>query len=289
MHHRTGVVVVNVVGTAITNTEITAFEVVAELYANTGEFAIIGVAGDTHTHGETANNDIVICRSLIKEVMILHFTPVVGGEETVQLKFAVVFISSINPGKGFAVHGHMGFQLSIEPYSWGHLGVRVDTETESHGIVMVVVRIFENIVIRWHGAGTEIIHEGSIFEHLIFQLVYPHTQVIQFIGIISGQFIQRSLLVCGEGIFLRHEAGYNLSHFITGNIFISFKGSIRITINDAFVGQLADSLVGPVVWGYVREGIAITKEVVSMSAARAAPKGKRFMKFPFRMKILRLY
>ena len=31
------------------------------------------------------------------------------------------------------------------------------------------------------------------------------------------------------------------------------------------------------------------EEVVSMSAARAAPRGKRFMKIPFRMKILRLH
>ena len=120
---------------------------------------------------------------------------------------------------------------------------------------MVVVGIFENIVIRRHGAGAEIIYECGILEYLIFQLIYPHTQVIQFIGIISGQFIQRSLLVCGEGIFLRHEAGYNLAHFIAGDIFVALKSSIRITINDAFVGQLADSLVGPVVWGYVREGI----------------------------------
>ena len=115
MHHRAGVVVVNVVGAAGGNTEGATLEVVAELYADTGEFAVISVSGDTHTHGETADNDIVICWSLIKEVMILYVTPVVGGEETVQLKFAVVFISSINPGKGFAVHGHMGFQLSIEP------------------------------------------------------------------------------------------------------------------------------------------------------------------------------
>ena len=260
VHHRAGVVIIDAVGTAVTDTEVAALEVVAELYADTGEFAVISIAGDTHTHRETTQNDIIVCRSLVEEVMVLYFTPVIGSEETVQLKFAVFFIRGINPGKGLAVHGHVGFQLSIEPYSWGHLGVRVDAETESHGIVVVMVRGLEDVVVGRHSAGTEIIHEGSILEHLIFQLVYPHTQVIQFAGIISGQLIQRSLLVSGEGIFLRHEAGYDLSHFITGNIFISFKGSIRIAINDAFVCQLADSLVGPVIRGYVGEGIVCHNE-----------------------------
>ena len=187
--------------------------------------------------------------------MVLYFTPVIGGEEAVQLKFAVVFIRGINPGKRLAVHGHVGFQLSIEPYSWGHLGVRVDTETESHGIVVVMVRGLEDVVVGRHSAGTEIIHEGSILEHLIFQLVYPYTQIVQFAGIVSGQLVQCSLLVCGEGIFLRHEAGYNLAHFIAGDILVALKSSIRIAINDAFVCQLADSLVGPVIRCYVRKGI----------------------------------
>ena len=91
--------------------------------------------------------------------------------------------------------------------------------------------------------------------HFLFQVGNANAQVSQFVSVFASQFVKGCTLFSVQLVFFCHEAGNDLSQFITGNVSFTFEGAIRITFYNALVGEVGYCLVSPVIGGNIGEWI----------------------------------
>ena len=91
--------------------------------------------------------------------------------------------------------------------------------------------------------------------NFLFQVGNANAQVCQFVSVFASQFVKGCTLFSVQLVFFCHEAGNDLSQFITGNVSFTFEGAIRITFYNALVGEVGYCLVSPVISGNIGEWI----------------------------------
>ena len=89
----------------------------------------------------------------------------------------------------------------------------------------------------------------------LFQVGNANAQVSQFVSVFASQFVKGCTLFSVQLVFFCHEAGNDLSQFITGNVSFTFEGAIRIAFYNALVGEVGYCLVSPVISGNIGEWI----------------------------------
>ena len=90
----------------------------------------------------------------------------------------------------------------------------------------------------------------------LFQLGYTDSEVCQFVSKFACQFFEHCSLFCVQLVFTCHHAGNNLCQFVTGDVSFSSECAVRVTDDNALVGQVCHCLVSPVVSGYIRERVS---------------------------------
>ena len=89
----------------------------------------------------------------------------------------------------------------------------------------------------------------------LFQVGNANAQVCQFVSVFTSQFVKGCTLFSVQLVFFCHEAGNDLSQFITGNVSFAFEGAVRIAFYNALVGEVGYCLVSPVISGNIGEWI----------------------------------
>ena len=126
-----------------------------------------------------------------------------------------------------------------------------DTNTAIPGILGCAIFRYCIIVCITH---TSIAGPVNVADFL-FQVGNANAQVSQFVSVFASQFIKGCTLFSVQLVFFSHEAGNNLSQFITGNVSFAFEGAIRIAFYNALVGEIGYCLVSPVIGGNIGERI----------------------------------
>ena len=91
--------------------------------------------------------------------------------------------------------------------------------------------------------------------HFLFQVGNANAQVSQFVSVFASQFVEGCTLFSVQLVFFCHEAGNDLSQFITGNVSFAFEGAVRIALYHALVGEVGYCLVSPVIGGNIGKRI----------------------------------
>ena len=91
--------------------------------------------------------------------------------------------------------------------------------------------------------------------NFLFQVGNANAQVCQFVSVFASQFVKGCTLFSVQLVFFCHEAGNDLSQFITGNVSFTFEGAVRIAFYNALVGEVGYCLVSPVIGGNIGEWI----------------------------------
>ena len=126
-----------------------------------------------------------------------------------------------------------------------------DTNTAIPGILGCAIFRYCIIVCITH---TSIAGPVNVADFL-FQVGNANAQVSQFVSVFASQFVEGCTLFSVQLVFFSHEAGNDLSQFITGNVSFAFEGAIRIAFYNALVGEVGYCLVCPVIGGNIGERI----------------------------------
>ena len=103
MHHRTGVVIIDIRSPAVCKRQAPAFHVISELDKSTLEFTVIRIARYPHLDRELADTDQIFRRSHRKFFRILLFAELVSSEKPVQMHTAVFMTAPYGCGTVFIV------------------------------------------------------------------------------------------------------------------------------------------------------------------------------------------
>ena len=126
-----------------------------------------------------------------------------------------------------------------------------DTDTAIPSVFSFAFSIYIIIVCITH---TSVAGPVNVADFL-FQVGNANAQVSQFVSVFASQFVEGCTLFSVQLVFFSHEAGNDLSQFITGNVSFAFEGAVRIAFYNALVGEVGYCLVSPVIGGNIGERI----------------------------------
>ena len=144
---------------------------------------------------------------------------------------------------------HFVNKTAIHSYLVIDVSLYVDTHTAIPGIGVVLSAVQVVLVLHTSIAGPVEV------AHFLFQVAYANAQVSQFVSVFASQFIEGCTLFSVQLVFFSHEAGDDLSQFVTGHVPFTFEGAVRIAFYDALVGEVGYCLVSPVIRCNIRERI----------------------------------
>jgi len=142
---------------------------------------------------------------------------------------------------------HVGIKTTLYISGIINLTLYIDT----HTAVPAISSIFIAEILVTH---TSIAGPVNV-AHFLFQVGNANAQVSQFVSVFASQFVEGCTLFSVQLVFFSHEAGNDLSQFITGNVSFTFEGAIRIAFYNALVGEVGYCLVSPVISGNIGEWI----------------------------------
>ena len=161
------------------------------------------------------------------------------GIQTIHVCIAVVATLEVHFIDETAIHSYLVIDVSLY----------VDTHTAIPGIGVVLSAVQVVLVLHTSIAGPVEV------AHFLFQVAYANAQVSQFVSVFASQFIEGCTLFSVQLVFFSHEAGDDLSQFVTGHVPFTFEGAVRIAFYDALVGEVGYCLVSPVIRCNIRERI----------------------------------
>ena len=194
------------------------------------------------------------CTSLVKSYALTAnaYIGLVGwcpfGVNTIHCGVSIIIVSILEV--------HVGDETAIYSYLVIDVSLYVDTHTAYPGIIMVfskgfIIVVFGQIMLVLH---TSIAGPVEVADFL-FQIAYANAQVSQFVCVFASQFVEGCTLFSVQLVFFSHEAGDDLSQFVTGHVTFTFEGAVRIAFYDALVGEVGYCLVSPVIRCNIRERI----------------------------------
>ena len=146
---------------------------------------------------------------------------------------------------------HVGYETAIHSYLIIDISLYIDTHTAIPGIIVFSFALIIQVVLITHTSITGPVEVA----HFLFQVAYANAQVSQFVSVFASQFIKGCTLFSVQLVFFSHEAGDDLSQFVTGHVPFTFEGAVRIAFYDALVGEVGYCLVSPVIRCNIRERI----------------------------------
>jgi hypothetical protein len=153
----------------------------------------------------------------------------------------------------FVFEVHFIDETSIDSYLVINVSLYIKTDTAIPGIIISSFACFSiQVVLVLH---TSIAGPVEVADFL-FQVAYANAQVSQFVSVFASQFIKGCTLFSVQLVFFSHEAGDDLSQFVTGHVPFTFEGAVRIAFYDALVGEVGYCLVSPVIRCNIRERIS---------------------------------
>ena len=99
-------------------------------------------------------------------------------------------------------------------------------------------------------------------------------QRAQFIGILSGEFVEYGLVAKADVVLL-HCLCDDCCHLITRHGAAALEGTIPHTFNDALFGEVIECLIGPVILRHIREAVRRSSKCCAGHPDRQAGKDSK--------------
>ena len=127
--------------------------------------------------------------------------------------------------------------------------------TETDTIIPRIIIFLSRIAMLITVTETSITSKFDV-SNFVFKVRYANAEVVQFVSIFIGQFVDQSALFNRCFVHVCHSFGYHFSGFITGNVALALEVFAINALNDTGVSQFYYGFVCPAIRRYVDKRVS---------------------------------